>query len=280
MNRMVSVFLALAIAAPAMAGEPVDKSLKADSDGDVVIQITRGNVSIAGWDRNEVTVKGTRDDSSTGFTMERHGKVITIEDKVEHGMFHWGSLTGKGTSIKVMVPHDNGVKESLVSVDTDVRDIRGPVRVDTVSGDIKADNLGGDVQLDTVSGNIIAGTNSARMKMKAVSGDIKVNNGKPIRQAELSTVSGNVKLDSAVSDDGELTMKSVSGDLVFTFRGKLNARFNAQTGPGGNISNELTDARPEKSRYAGEETLKLMLGDGGADISASVVSGDITLRKP
>ena len=280
MNRMVFAVLALAIAAPVMAGEPVNKSLAADPDGDVVIQVTRGNVSIAGWDRNVVKVEGTRDDSSRKFIMERHGKVITITDEVEHGMFHWGALSGKGTSIKVMVPHGNGVKESLVSVDTDVRDITGPVRIDTVSGDIKADNLSGDVQLDTVSGNVIARTSSARMKMKAVSGDVRVNNSKPIRQAELSTVSGDVKLDSAVSDNGELALKSVSGDLTFTFRGKLNARVSAQTGPGGKINNDLTGAKPARSRYVGEESLKLMLGNAGADITASVVSGDITLRKP
>ncbi len=280
MNRMVFAVLALVIAAPVMAGEPVNKSLAADPDGDVVIQVTRGNVSIAGWDRNVVKVEGTRDDSSRKFIMERHGKVITIKDEVEHGMFHWGSLSGAGTSIKIMVPHDNGVKASLVSVEAEVRDIKGPVRIDTVSGDIKAHNLGGDVQLDTVSGNVIARTSSARMKLKTVSGDIRAVNGKSIHQAELSTVSGDVKLDSAVSDDGELTLKSVSGDLNFTFRGKLNARIDVQTGPGGKINNYLTDAKPAKSHYVGEESLKLMLGNAGADISASVVSGDITLRKP
>lgn len=278
MNRLAYVVLALTLAGPVLAGESVNQKLNADPDGDVVIEVVRGHVSVQGWDKNEVSVQGTRDDDSVDFTVERHGKVINIRDEVEHGFFH-GALVGHGTSITVMVPRANGVKASLVSVDADVQGISGPVRIETVSGDIKASNLNGDMQLGTVNGDINAQAGSTRIKLKTVSGDIHFDNTKPIDQAEVSTVSGDVNLDSAIGDDGELTMKSVSGDLNLKLQGQINGRINAQTGPGGRISNSLTEDRPEKSRYVGEQSLKLRLGDGGADISASVVSGEITIAK-
>ena len=56
-------------------------------------------------------------------------------------------------------------------------------------------------------------------------------------------------------------------------------RFNLKTGPGGDIENGLSDLRPDRERYTGAESLELRLGQGGADVDASVISGTITIRR-
>ena len=76
-----------------------------------------------------------------------------------------------------------------------------------------------------------------------------------------------------------MELESVSGDLTLVFRGEVSARISAETGPGGDIENGLSMDKPEKERYVGSETLDIKVGNGGADIDASLISGTIRFAR-
>ena len=60
---MLNVALLLScMAGAANAGEAVDKTLAVKADGLVRIDNVRGHIEVQGWDRSDVTVKGTLDD--------------------------------------------------------------------------------------------------------------------------------------------------------------------------------------------------------------------------
>ncbi|MBI2994256.1 MAG: DUF4097 family beta strand repeat protein [Gammaproteobacteria bacterium] len=275
MNRLIPTLMALAAAWPAAAGETVNQQVEAAADGEVVIEIVRGMVSVEGWDQNSVSVVGTRDDESDEFSVEREGNVITIEDDVHSMRFS----RGKGTDIAVKVPRRNSVKLSVISADIELRDLSGDVRAESVSGNIGATNAGGDARMESVSGNIKVFTAARRVDAESVSGDIEIDNSAALSRADLSTVSGNLTLRSALDPEADVELESVSGDVTLNFRGEVNARISAETGPGGEIENGLSAAKPDEERYTGAESLEMKVGNGGADVDASVISGTIRFTK-
>ena len=296
MRKVVLSLLALAVlpvlSGGALAGEPVNLSLDADAKGEVSIEVVRGEVTIVGWDQNKVAVEGTRDDKSVRFIFERQGNTIRIEDDVPNNLNR-----GEGTKITVKLPRGNNLRVELVSADLSVRDVAGrsdlasvsgnlkleklghEVDASSVSGDIELRGAGKDVEVETVSGDVYAHVTAERLAAESVSGDVKVRNEGTLMRGDFSSVSGNVSIESAVSADIDIEMESVSGNIELIARGDVNARIEAETGPGGDIVNQLTNDAPDEAEFTGAESLEIKIGNGSGRIQASVVSGEIAFRK-
>ncbi len=294
MNRLMVAVTGMCLSAMALGGEKVDMKMDADPSGEVVIDVVRGDVKVVGWDQAVVQVQGERDEKSEEFVFERDGRLIRIADELKSRS---SGGDESGTHLTIQVPRNSSVEMETVSANQDVSGINGMVRLDAVSGSIHAAGLGrnanlasvsgditlnggiGELRLDSVSGNVKAEINAQRLQVESVSGDVEINNDGVLQRLDASTVSGNLVIHTALAADAEADLESVSGDVDLVLRGELNVRFNLETGPGGDIENEMTDARPERERYTSAESLELRLGQGGADVDASVVSGRITIDK-
>jgi len=292
MKMYVLSTLSLMLASAGYAAETVNKTLDADAKGDVSVEFVRGRVSVTGWDKNQVQVQGKLDDRSEGLVFEKRGNVIVIEDKTERQLNR-----GEGSDLTIFVPRRCNLEVGVVSADIMAKDIAGKSELQTVSGDIRAEKLGHVVELQSVSGDINltgAGRNvsmasvsgdikayitAQTIEVEAVSGDINVRNEGELSRGDFTVVSGDVQVESALSDDIDLELESVSGSLVLTARGAVNARINAETGPGGDIVNELTNDVPDEAEFTGAESLEIEVGNGKGRIDASVVTGNIEFRK-
>ena len=71
-----------------------------------------------------------------------------------------------------------------------------------------------------------------------------------------------------------ITRHRINHDLVL--RGELNARINVETGPGGDITNNLTDDAIE-TKFPATSNLDIRSGDSSGRINIRTVSGDINL---
>lgn len=292
MLNLVALALLPVLSTVASAGEPVNLSLDADAKGEVSIEVVRGDVTVIGWEQNKVSVEGTRDDKSERFVFERQGNTIRIEDEVPNNLNR-----GEGTKITVKIPRGNNLRVDLVSADLSVRDVAGRSDLASVSGNLKLDKLGhevdaesvsGDIELrgagrdvsvESVSGNIYAHVTADRLRAESVSGDVKLLNEGSLKRGEFSSVSGDVRIESAITADTDIELESVSGNIELTARGEVNARIEAETGPGGDIVNQLTNDAPDEAEFTGAESLDIKVGNGGGRIQASVVSGEIAFRK-
>lgn len=292
MKLVTIAIFALLFAPVALAGEPVKMNTDADANGEVSIHVTRGEVTIVAWSKDNVSVEGTRDDKSEGFEFRREGKTVYIEDEIEHRRGH-----GEGTRITVSVPVHNDVKIEGVSTEVSVTGVDGEVGVELVSGNARVEQAGGRVKIETVSGNIdlkgggesvtleavsgrvSADTNATRLNASSVSGDVNVVNGTAVGRAEVSTVSGDLELTTYVTGDVDMELDSISGDITLSVIGDVDAHVDVETGPGGRIDNRFNDVEPERERYTGAETLKTYVGKGTGNIEASVISGRIVLRR-
>lgn len=290
-RSLLSVLAVAALSVPVFAGEPINKTLDADPNGVVDIEIVRGDIKIEGWDKSAVEVVGTMDDKTKEFIFKRDGKTIYIENRIEKNSGH-----GEGAKLTIRVPKQSAVEADLVSADLSVKQIKGKAELSTVSGDLVAADLGNEViltsvsgdirlagagknvELTSVSGDIHAELSAEQLSASSVSGDVTIENKASLSRVSVESVSGDIGITSALNDGVDLSAETVSGDVIITAIGSVNAKLKIETGPGGDITNRLSDAKPSVSFISSQE-LNATIGSGRGSIKVETVSGDIVLQK-
>jgi len=292
-RRAASILVAAAAFAGSpgvIAGDDVDQSRDVPGDSYVEVVNVRGNIDIAGWDRDVVRVSGELDDLAEGLVFEVSDKRVLIEVKLPHRDVNWGD----GSNLEIRVPTSARVDFRGVSTDLDASSLEGGLRVRSVSGDVRAKDLAGQVIISTVSGEIRAGDITGECRLKTISGEIDLDCD--CRTVDVDTVSGDIDVDlqkftslraTAVNGDveirgqlvdaGEIDMNSVNGDLAVVLARPVDAFVSAETGPGGDISNRMTGDKPVK-RFPASMALETVSGDGNGRIKMRTVNGDISLR--
>lgn len=287
--------LLLCSSAIALADTDIDESLNAKPDGKVRIEVERGDIEVRTWSKALVHVEGEVNGSDERFIFRNDGDETFIKVEVEDGFFdkHWNNTH---TDLTIHVPEGSRVIAGGVSTDFDVRGVQGGVEVNSVSGDIVIENAMNRVTAQTVSGDIRVRDSSGRMNLSSVSGDIDSSGEANYFDAQtvsgdldakigkadivqLTSVSGDIDLRFALQDDGRVDAETVSGDIDLRFdNSTVNARFDINTGPGGDIRNNLTNDRPESS-FIGSEEINFKSGNGSATVEISTMSGSISLDK-
>jgi DUF4097 and DUF4098 domain-containing protein YvlB len=296
------------------AGEEVDETLAASRDGFVSIEHLSGEITIKGWDKDEVKVVGELDERARDFIFERDGNEITIEVLVRKGS--WKNFNSdQGDDLEVYLPRRSRVKYHSVNADVDASKIEGgisievvngdidakelsrKVRLETVNGDIHSRNLEGQISLETVNGDIDDENSQGKaIRYGSVNGDIEVSNLSPrvsvdtvngdielsldvISELEINTVNGDIETFLTLSDRGEFEANSVGGDMEFTFNKDLSASFDIEAHAGGRITNNITEQRAKKAKYGPSSWLNFKVDDGDARVRITTVSGRIELNK-
>ena len=204
-----------------------------------------------------------------------HEVVVLVEDK---GLFR---RSRGDVQVRVSAPAGADVEVSSASADVDGRGEFGGLEVDTASGDLTFDQVRGDAEVNSASGDVKISRVQGALTANTASGDVEVGyvggNGKArsasgdvsIQEADSSlkiqTASGDVNAGSV--REGGVTLQTASGDIAVGVKQGSKAWVYARTMSGETSSElELGDSPPE--------------GDGPlVEISASAMSGDITVRK-
>jgi DUF4097 and DUF4098 domain-containing protein YvlB len=165
---------------------------------------------------------------------------------------------GVSVDYEVQVPHDTALELRSVSGDIEVRDVRGETRVQTVSGDLRLVQMANLGLAKTVSGDIEIrdGAAARDTAITSISGDLRVQTLRSPRVA-VESVSGNLDLLDVRAE--RLDVGTVSGDV--RFRGPLES-----------------SGRYELHSHSG--TLRLELSGSGFDLEARTFSGAIDARTP
>ncbi|TKB49387.1 DUF4097 domain-containing protein [Ferrimonas sediminicola] len=307
-NLILSVGL-VAVSLPLWAGEAIDSRLSADGINKLTLIVPRGEVTLTGGDHREIRVQGELDDQAREWVFERDGSTLVAEVKMPS---NWRDK-GDGSTLTVTLPRSVEVEGSGVSTDFSVSELQrglelesvsgdlkiirvsGEVDADSVSGDITADTLNGDIELETVSGDILAegleGKVSAesvsgevslsraggQLEVESVSGDIRLQLSR-VQALEVTSVSGDIRVEmEAVADAARLAFETVNGDARLALPADASARFQLETGPGGEIHNRLSAHQPERGEYVPTESLRFSQGDGRARVAMKTINGALTL---
>jgi DUF4097 and DUF4098 domain-containing protein YvlB len=288
-ERMAWLGLMLSLPLTAWTGESIDETRPLDADGHVSIENLAGNVDILAWDRNEVEIRGELGDDVEEFeiTESSNGLRIRVQNRSN-------SRSIDETELRLRVPAGAGVEVETVSADIEMDGNRGKIiQVNTVSGDIVIQGSPRQIDLHSVSGDIEYSGETSRSAVESVSGEVTLRGlsgevvvstvsgdvsltAEAFDRARFETVSGDLKLDLAISDGGRLTSDSMSGDLVLRLPEKQQARFTAQTFSG-NIRTDFGKST-RVSRGPGS-LLEYEEGTNGATIRLESFSGDIHIRR-
>jgi DUF4097 and DUF4098 domain-containing protein YvlB len=300
-----------ACAAVAFAEANVDETKTADADGYVQVKIVRGEVTVEGWDRNEVSVEGSLDEAMEKFIFDVRGKETVIAVRLPNRLDRW--CCDRETDLKIRVPKNSDVLISLTSAEASVRNVHGGleiggvsgglriedvsdrvritnisgevtlrgadgrVRIKTISGDINANDIKGPGTFNSVSGSIEVANVNDELDLETVSGDIEVQRSE-VSAVRANTVSGDIEVETRLRKGGLIETDTMSGSVRLALQGKVDARFDLET-HSGRIRNRLSDHKPKESKYVRDEVLRFTLGDGSGEVNASSASGDISISK-
>jgi DUF4097 and DUF4098 domain-containing protein YvlB len=288
-KHAIAAMMLLSVAAAAEAGVAVDKTLEVRPDGVVRIENVRGRIDVEGWNRDQVQVVGTLDDSARSLTFETAGAATTVRVEMPE---HFGP--GDGSNLMIHVPQKSrvqvdavsaqlhlahlqgGVNAKTVSGNVDASDIADRVELATVSGDIQVDHSSGTTTLSTVSGKISADVATNQLKISTVSGNGDVTSSTPLKELTMHAVSGNLRVGAKLGDGARIEGSTTSGDVRLAINRDVGAVVEMKSMGGGGIRNTLTTEQPNRSIIGGE-TLNLTLGNGRASIELTTVSGHLEL---
>ena len=297
------------ISGAALADIKVSESLPSTDVSNVSIDNQSGKINIVGWDKAEISVKGTLGDDAKNLVFSKKGAQVLIKVDYSSGN-HWNT---DGSNLTVHMPKKLRMKSMGVSTDINLDNLHGGVEVRTVSGDIEAKELSQSIELNTVSGNIESTNLSGKVSLAAVSGDIIDKNSQgrleiravsgevdtstkakevffnnvsgdselnlaEITELRIRTVSGNLSVNLALDHKGLLKASTVSGDLDFIFQDDVDADFNIKSSVGGDIKNKLTSAKAEYPEYGPGAKLNFQTGNGSALVRVATVSGNVSVK--
>jgi len=292
-----------------MAGEKVDETLTSDGVNAVTIENLSGEVTVIGWDKATVKVKGELDDKAEKLIFEQVGNTINI--KVE--LPNHGSWNSKGSELTIHMPANLRMNFESISSDIELENLTNNVAVKTISGDIKATKLSEHIELSSVSGNIktkklkgkinlatVSGdiddiNSDGRLQLQAVSGEITsesranelyVNNVsgntklslENVDELRMSTVSGDTEVSLHLQNNGVVKASSVSGSVELDFQNDIAADFRLKANAGGDLINKLTKDKAEEAKYGPSSKLYFQTGNASSSVRVSTVSGDVVVK--
>lgn len=307
---LMSLAILLSISNPAMsAEESVDQTQPAEANGYVRINVVRGEIEIKGWDRNEVSVVGTLDESAEKFIFEVKGGDTTIAVKLPERLNSW--CCDRETDLVIKVPKQSNLVVSLVSAEAEVKNIHGGLELGSVSGELRVENVSDRVRITNISGEVTLREVAGRARVKTVSGDIVASGGagpgifssvsgsilvsdmrdeldlesvsgdievtnSHVRSVRANTVSGDVELHAEMQAGASIECDTMSGSVRLILGGEIDARFDLETSSG-RIRNRITSDKPKASEHVRDQTLRFTKGKGKGEVIASSGSGDISL---
>jgi DUF4097 and DUF4098 domain-containing protein YvlB len=291
----------------------IDEILQVSANQSIEIEVMRGDVVIRTGADNSFRVSGTLDELAEGFELRSDNGFTYFEVLMPRNINGNRFRRAEESDLEIVVPVGSRVSFVGVNVDVDIAGVEGGSEVNTVNGNITAGNLSERVDLRTVNGNIDSTDNSGRIDLQTVNGDIRdtgsegrayyeaVNGGLNITSAaeevEVTVVNGSV--DAQLQRTRELTLRSVngnievtltdvtspriagstvSGEIILTLPGDVDARFSLESHAGGNIINNITGDEVARARFGPARSLDFSTGQGVGVIEMRSVSGRLELH--
>lgn len=193
----------------------MSKSVFVGKNPKVKIESVGGDLSVVGWDGNDLLIKGDEDE----IRFEQTGETVSVfssDDlslRVPRGASLEFAMIGGDASIRGVT---GGCELKEVGGDLSIRDV-GAIAIDSIHGDLSLGSAKGDVYLKhvhgdasirDVDGNLVIDQISDDLSLRGVKGNLHVKNAHG--DVTIHGVEGNVALDS-VADD--LALRGARGDI-------------------------------------------------------------------
>jgi Putative adhesin len=282
------IFLAMSPGSPASSARTISERQAANPQGIVEIFCLAGAVEVDAWDRAEVEVSGTVDDSVERVELTGSGDRTSVRVVMRGSSSHMGAVA----QLRIHIPAKSSVSTTFVSANLNIAGVQGEAKLQTISGDISGD-VGGNLRINGVSGSVrIKAPQAHIVEVETISGDIELSGGSgdvevttvsgsakvkvgTLERGRFRTVSGSITAELAVTADGRLEGESVSGALAFDFSAEPSAEFDVQSFSG-TIDN-CFGPKPTQPSYGPGSRLTFKNADGRGRVHIDSQSGSVRL---
>lgn len=281
-----------------VAGEPLSGSFSGTSGDILELSNAAGDVQISAARGVEGRIvarrkAGGRTDAEARALLERmqlgisqHAqRVVVRPEPADHGSMY-------RLDYEISLPKGMGVDLKNVSGSVSLTDVAGDVRVEAMSGDITARGLSRLRSMRTMSGDIDVTTVTlvGEADIQTVSGDIRAESLKAT-SVTLGSVSGDIHL--AGASCGRVQLRTVNGDIEFASPAVAGGRyeFNSHAGdivvvPGVKSAGFEFEAQTFKGTVHTDEAgegggrrVSGRVGDGSAFFTLTTFAGTIHVKK-
>ncbi len=266
--------LMFSVGSRAYSQSRIEKNLKLDSGGRLVVEASASDVFVTGRPESgaHVVVTSNRPDLEDLFTFrfDEEPGAVRIEVR-KRGMQPWPKSLQ--VRMEVQVPTKTNV---------DIRTGGGDVKLSHLEGDTHLETSGGDVRVSSLAGNLTARTSGGDIELHDLTGDVNVKtSGGDIN---LENASGRVEAHTSGGDvTAALARGNARGGEIETSGGDVKVRIDpgvsldldASTSSGEVTSNlplkvtgELSPSRLHATLGSGGETLRVHTSGGSVHIGA------------
>jgi len=295
---------------PSVSGS-FDRSLDVSSPLQLELSNVSGDVTISGAADGKVHVHGDVRVSGFGDRQQRLNDILANPPlELKGSTLRIGKdmtrLRHVSISYTVEVPRDTSVNSSSVSGSQSVRDLRGPIELETVSGSLSAQNVGRDTRLSSTSGSVNVDNCSDDVRATSVSGSVTVTGAKgdvvahstsgsvtvhnPGGRVDADSSSGTVEIRGANADvkahstsggvviggnpsgNSYWDLKTVSGSVNISVPSDANFHLSSSA-----LSGQIRTQIPIIIEEQGKHSLRARMGSGTGRVEVHTISGSIEL---
>jgi Putative adhesin len=174
--------------------------------------------------------------------------------------------------ISLAVPPDLPTRVGTVSAEGLLAGLHATASVSTVSGSLVVDGTRGSLGANTVSGEVVVRDHRGDLTINSVSGELAASGA--LTRVHANTVSGELALD-VTSGASSIDATSVSGDVTVRLPEGEGVHVTAHAVSG----RLLVDGREHGAGPFPGHTVDISTGDGRSRVSATSVSGHVTLLR-
>lgn len=270
----VAVLTFTAAAWPAGADTRIDKELKLEPGGKLILDADAGSVTIKGSSRAgaRIVVTSKRDDlqDKYDFTFEEGPGTVTVTARKKGTLSSWFTWSGAGSpSFEIEVP-----TRTAVRIDTG----GGHVEAAGLRGDAEIETAGGHIEISDLTGKLLASTSGGHITLSRIDGDSKVEtSGGHIESKSLKgalhaqTSGGHINLGDVT---GDINAHSSGGHIQITGAG---GRVDADTS-GGSVSVSFAPGNEKGGNLETSGGSVEVRVDGGANLNVDAETGGGSVR--
>jgi len=214
--------IAFAVTASAQVTEEFHRTVPLSSSGRVSLENINGNVTVTGWERNEVqidAVKKARDQQRLDEArIEVDASSDSVRIKTKYPDHHTNNNPATVTYV-LHVPHQARLDHmDLVNGSLTVSQVSGEINGELVNGKTDIRDLSGRANISAVNGTITANykslDNVKEIRLKSVNGSINLGlPASPNAEVSVSTVNGGITTDYPLQVKGKFMGHHLDGTL-------------------------------------------------------------------
>lgn len=233
---LTSLILFFTLGSAATVEETFKKNIPFQPGGRIEIENVNGNITIEGWDKNEVYIEAEkRIKASDRSDAERLLKQLSIEiEELDNEIrittsyphrrgggfldLIFGGNISASVTYRIRVPNSSNIEATSTNGGVSVTQVQGKIRLRTTNGNISADNLKGLVSARTTNGSVNVElkevTSNEEMEFLTTNGNITVNIPESIDcEVRARTTNGSIRTDFPLEVLGKYGSKHLKGKI-------------------------------------------------------------------